>query len=346
MCGHLFPVHPGVQVRSVTSEGGPGYGSHVAVSYRRGLHELGDGLFAYLQPNGGWGWSNAGLVTSGGASLLVDTLFDLRLTRQMLETLRPITDASPLQAAVNTHANGDHCFGNELLPPGLTIYGSSTAVEEMRAVPPALVHLLFKTPEGKEPVFAEWARETFAPFTFEGVELRLPSSTFDGRLDLRVGEREVSFIDLGPAHTASDSIVWVPDAGTVFTGDLLFIGGTPIAWQGPIQSWLDACQRILALGAHTLVPGHGPVTDADGVREVMHYLEYVRGEARRRFDAGMDPEAAADDIELGEFAALGDSERLVVNVETAYREFDPAREPAPVPELFARMARWSARHQG
>src|SRR5579863_5384907 len=54
--------------------------STVHVAYTKGLHELGDGLYAYLQPDGGWGWSNAGLVTAGGTSLLIDTLYDLRLT--------------------------------------------------------------------------------------------------------------------------------------------------------------------------------------------------------------------------------------------------------------------------
>ncbi len=93
-----------------------------------------------------------------------------------------------------------------------------------------------------------------------------------------------------------------------------------------------------------LVPGHGPPTGDAGVRGVMAYLEYVYAEARRRFDAGMDAEAAADDIELGEFADWSDSERIAVNVESAYREFDPGREPAPVPELFMRMARWADRH--
>lgn len=58
------------------------------LAYTHGLHELGDGLFCYLQPDGGWGWSNAGLVTGDGTSLLVDTLFDLKLTRQMLDAMR------------------------------------------------------------------------------------------------------------------------------------------------------------------------------------------------------------------------------------------------------------------
>src|SRR5204863_8142782 len=80
------------------------------IAYTRGLHELGDGLYAYLQPDGGWGWSNAGLIAAEGTSLIVDTLFDLRLTRDMLEAMRPITERSPIGPAMNTHGNGNHWF--------------------------------------------------------------------------------------------------------------------------------------------------------------------------------------------------------------------------------------------
>src|SRR5919205_3655369 len=101
------------------------------VAYTKGLHELGDGLFAYLQPDGGWGWSNAGLITGDGTSLLVDTLFDLRLTRRMLDSMRAVTDRNPIEQALNTHANGDHCFGNQLLPDGADIYATAAAAAEM-----------------------------------------------------------------------------------------------------------------------------------------------------------------------------------------------------------------------
>ena len=57
------------------------------IAYERGLHELGDRLYTYLQPDGGWGWSNAGLITADGTSLLVDTLFDLNLTKAMLDAM-------------------------------------------------------------------------------------------------------------------------------------------------------------------------------------------------------------------------------------------------------------------
>jgi glyoxylase-like metal-dependent hydrolase (beta-lactamase superfamily II) len=85
------------------------------------LHELNDGLFAFLQPDGGWGWSNAGLVVADRRALLADTLFDLRLTREMLEAMRPLTGRSPIAHVVNTQGNGDHCYGNQLVPESAEI---------------------------------------------------------------------------------------------------------------------------------------------------------------------------------------------------------------------------------
>jgi cyclase len=313
------------------------------VAYEKGLHELGDGLYAYLQPDGTWGWSNAGLISAGGTSLLVDTLFDLELTREMLDAMRAVTDRSPIDAAMNTHGNGDHCFGNVLLPDGADVYATAGAAAELRAAPPQLVNAL-KHADALGPEFTAYIRRIFGPFRFEDIELRAPTSTFEGALGLRVGDRAVHLIEVGPAHTDGDAIVHVPDAGVVFTGDILFIEGTPIVWAGPFRNWLAACDRILALGAHTLVPGHGPVTDASGVHEVKRYLTYVHDEARARFEAGMDAEQAADDIDLSDFAGWGDPERIAVNVETVYRELDPARPEPAKPELFVRMARWASRH--
>ena len=314
----------------------------MTVAYEKGLHELGDGLFAYLQPDGGWGWSNAGLIAAGGTSLLVDTLYDLRLTREMLAAMSHVTDGNPIDAAVNTHSNPDHCFGNELLPRAAEIYASRTTARELESVSPELLQAVKSAPDlpSELRVFVDHA---FGPFEFEGITVRMPSRTFDGRHELLVGDRRVEFIELGPAHTGGDTIVWVPDAQTVFTGDLLFIDGTPIVWAS-LSNWIAACDRILELGSAVLVPGHGPVTDTSGVGDVQRYLRFVRAEARQRFDAGMDAAAAADDIDITDFADWRDPERLAANVVAAYREFDPEMPPQSPPELLVRMAAWMARH--
>ena len=111
-----------------------------------------------------------------------------------------------------------------------------------------------------------------------------------------------------------------------------------------LRNWITACDRILELGAETLVPGHGPVTDASGVRDVRRYLTYIAEEARQRYDAGMDVATAADDIDISDFADWGDAERIAANVMAAYRELDPSLPAATVPELFMRMAAWRAAH--
>lgn len=311
--------------------------------YRRGVVEVGDGLFAYLQPDGGWGLSNAGLVRSEGSSLLVDTLFDLALTAAMLESMAALLRDAPIEVAFNTHGNGDHCFGNQLLPEGIEIHSTAAAATAMAQAPPAAVCRML----GDEQLGPEWidfARERFGRFSFADIELRAPTSTFTGSRHLDVAGRRVDLIELGPAHSEGDAIAHIPDARVVFTGDIVFVGGTPIIWAGPASNWLAACERILELGADTIVPGHGPITDAAGVSAVGSYLRHVGSQARARFDAGMSAAEAADDIELGAYGELGDPERIVVNVETFYREFDPSRAPVAVPALFAGMARWRARH--
>src|SRR5690349_506532 len=106
--------------------------------YTRGLHELGAGCYAYLQPDGGWGWSNAGLIVGDGASLLVDTLFDLRLTTAMLDDMAPVRAGAPITTVVNTHANGDHCYGNQLVA-GAAIVASTATAREMGEVSPAML---------------------------------------------------------------------------------------------------------------------------------------------------------------------------------------------------------------
>ncbi|HEY1522433.1 MAG TPA: MBL fold metallo-hydrolase [Solirubrobacteraceae bacterium] len=313
------------------------------IAYSRGLHELGDGLYAYLQPDGGWGWSNAGLVTSDRGSLLIDTLFDLSLTRAMLDEMSTVTAAHPISQAMNTHGNGDHWFGNQLLPDGIPIIATAAAIEDMQAAPPALLSALTAATDLPEEIEL-FTRHAFGSFDFSGIEPRLPTESFQSQHELTVDGRRVELIELGPAHTPGDAIAYVPDAGVVFTGDLLFIEGTPIMWAGPVSSWLTACDRILELGASTLVPGHGPVTDQSGVRDVQRYLRYVHDQARGRFEAGMDAEAAADDIEIGDFSDWGDPERIAVNVATVYHELDPSQPPPGPPELFARMGRWISRH--
>lgn len=313
--------------------------------FERGLHELGSGLHAWLQPDGSWGWSNAGLVVDGEASLLVDTLFDLRLTQAMLDAMRRAEPKATRRIGqlVNTHANGDHCFGNALVE-GAEIIASRATAEEMAHLPAVVLAGLSAGLGSEDTPLGRFVKRAFGPFAFEEVgPTKLPTRTFEKSLSLAVGDRAVELYEVGPAHTRGDVIVHVPDAACVFTGDILFCEGTPIVWEGPVANWVAACDRILDLAPELVVPGHGPITDRRGVQAMRAYFVWLEAEARTRFDAGLDALAAARDIPLGEFGDWSDPERIVVNVDTLYREFGaPPPPPDPV-RLLQAMAEYRPR---
>lgn len=304
--------------------------------FTRGLHDLGNGLWAYLLPDGSWGWSNAGLITDGDQSLLVDTLFDLKLTAEMLgEMRRSIPAAARINTLVNTHHNGDHTFGNQLVE-GARIIASEATRLDMKPEEPAHYQHIKTHPDNRG---AEFIAELFRPFDFSGINMRMPDKTFSGELTLKVGDKTVHLIEVGPAHTRGDTLVHVPKDRTVFTGDILFNEGTPIAWAGPVSNWVRACDRILAMDVDVVVPGHGPIADKTAVREMRGYLQFVIDEARKRYDKGMTAREAAFDIPLGRYADWADSERIIVTVWNLFREFkgDESQQP-DVFALFEMMA--------
>ena len=315
--------------------------------FTRGVHDLGSGLWAYLQPSGTWGWSNAGLVTDGDEALLVDTLFDERLTAEMLRALKDATGfgADDIGTLVNTHSNGDHTFGNRLARKATIVASAATAQEMAHEAPPALLAELMKNAASMGEV-GEFFQRIFGAFDFAGVTLRLPDRTFSGEERVRVGDKEVHLIEVGPAHTAGDVLVHVPADRVLFTGDILFVDGAPIAWAGPVARWVAACDRILAMDVEVIVPGHGPVSDKGAVRRMRDYLATVDREARKRHAAGLSSWEAAQEIALDSFASLPDGERIAVTVDTVYREIEGDDSPRDVVELFGRMVRLERRFPG
>ena len=307
-------------------------------TYEKGLVETSNGVYAWLQPDGGWGWSNAGLIVDGDQSLLVDTLFDAALTREMLKAMADASGigAEAIGTVVNTHANGDHTHGNGLCTHAEVI-ASEASAREMEAFTPHMMQSFMDMAPQMGPT-GEYLIDIFGPFDFGDVAEKLPTRTFSGHLNLQVGDKRVELIEVGPAHTAGDVLAWVPADSTIYTGDILFIDGTPLMWAGPVANWIKACDDIIALGAEVIVPGHGPITNRHGVEEVQRYLRYIDTEARKRFDAGLSVRDAAMDIALTDFDSWGDPERIAINVDTLYREYSADAKPANTVELFNLMA--------
>jgi cyclase len=329
--------------------------------FEGGLAEVVPGIHAWLQPNGLLGESNAALIVGEGASLLVDTLWDPRLTRRMLAAMKPLTTEAPIKTLVNSHSDGDHWWGNpEVL--GAEIVATEAAVAVMSEQSPGEMKRFGRLAVGLRlaasmplpyprrrdvGVVAAYVSEALAPFAFDEVRLLRPTRTFSGELELDVGGRELRLIEVGPAHTPGDLVAWIPDARTVIAADILFIGVTPIMWAGPLEGWIAALERLLELGAERFVPGHGPICGPDEVRLMLDYWRWLDRAARDRLEAGRSPAETARELVLGEeiaergFADWLGSERALVNVRTIDAHRRGVAKPAGPRELvdaFFRMA--------
>lgn len=299
--------------------------------YPEGLYDLGNRVYAWMVPNGSWGESNAGLVVGDGEALLIDTLWDLNFTGGMLQAMRSVIRDAPIRYLVNTHADGDHCWGNELVKDAEIIMTRACDLEAREMKPGAMAMLgragkaLGMPGFRKVKMVGDYFYNMVAPYNFEGIRVKAADRTFENEIALEVGGREVRLIEVGPAHTHGDLMVYVPDAKTLFCGDMLFVGTTPVAWAGPVENWLSALERMLDMDADVLVPGHGPVCDKSAALQVGEYWEYLRREACRRFEGGMSATEAAYDIALGgEFSRLVFSqwdspERIMTNIHVIYR---------------------------
>jgi cyclase len=295
-----------------------------------------------------------------GESLLVDTLWDERLTRRMLDAMAPALTDAPLRRAFVTHPDGDHWWGNAVLDSSVEVVALPACDRAMRgeAAPRVLNGMaataaaLSRVP-GRIGAVARRGHAQVAPFHWRGVRLRYADRFLTGGpapragdeatesaaapiATLDVGGRSVRVIDVGPTHTAADAIVHVPDEGVVFAADVLFIGVAPVMWHGPVETWLAALDTLLALDAGVYVPGHGPPCGRAEIEELAAYWRWLRDGVAEQRAAGRPAGEAAKLLVRSpghaRFAAWEGAERIAINVATMYRNLDggPSEVKPPV----------------
>ncbi|MFE2143820.1 MBL fold metallo-hydrolase [Streptomyces sp. NPDC059456] len=284
-----------------------------------GVVEVGDGVHAYVQPPGGWCLNNAGILVDGGHSALVDTVATEGRARHLRQAALGLAGRAP-RALVNTHFHGDHTYGNFLFPEALTIGHERTRT----MVRTAGLHMAGLWPD----------------VCWGDIEVRPPELTFRDRTTLHVGDVRAELIHIGPAaHTTDDTVVWLPDRGVLFTGDLVMNGVTPFCVMGSVAGSLRALERLRELGATTVVPGHGPVAGPEVFDVNAGYLRRIQDLAREGVAAGVTPLELARATDLGPYAELLDTERLLPNLHRGYAEEQglPEGSPLDVGALFREM---------
>ncbi|MFE9738175.1 MBL fold metallo-hydrolase [Streptomyces sp. NPDC006477] len=283
------------------------------------LEEVADGVLAYIQPDGGWCLNNAGLVLDSGESALIDTAATESRTRLLRAAALGANGGRAPRTLVNTHFHGDHTFGNYLFPEAVVVGHERTRAEMHETG----LHLTGLWPD----------------VCWGDLELALPQLTFDRSLTLHVGGLRAELLHLGTAHTSNDVVVWLPEREVLFTGDVVMAGVTPFCPMGSVAGSLDVLDRLRTLGARTVVPGHGPVCGPEVLDFTEGYLRWLQRLAKEGVAAGVAPLEAARSTDLGPYAELLDSERLVPNLHRAYAEERGAEPGAPmdIGPLFAEM---------
>jgi cyclase len=279
------------------------------------LEEVSAGIYAYIQPDGSWGLNNPAFIVGRDAVVVIDTCFTEARSKAFLSTIQSITTL-PIRTVINTHHHGDHTYGNGVFSQA-TIIGHEYCRTEM-----LLVGLGLKV--------------IFPTANFGELSIVPPSVTFRDRLDIYVGDMKLELHYMGPAHTISDVVVWIPERKILFTGDIVWRDCTPFVLQGCIAPYFDVLERLRAFGAEILVPGHGPVCGPEGFDEVEGYLRFIMEHARQGFAAGLSPLELVRQTDLGKYANWSDAERIVANFHRAYSELrgEPIATPLDLLQIF------------
>jgi len=262
--------------------------------------------------------------------------------------LKGMADASPaaqkIDVLVNSHADGDHTYGNQLVEGARIVASAATAAEFFVDRPGRIREIIENADSLGEG--AQYIRANMGPdkFDFSNLSPIPPTETYEKELSLKVGDKDVRLFNVGPAHTAGDTLVYSVQDKVIYTGDLLFMDGHPAIWAGSIEGWIAACDLMLSLDADVIVPGHGALTDKAGVKIFRDYLNMVHHESRLRFEAGMTvEEAAADIIFSPPYDGWMLPERIVGCVNFLFKQWGSPHVETNFLKVFDMIARYEKR---
>lgn len=281
--------------------------------------ELADGVFAYLQEHAGWCVNNSGAVVGASGTLVIDTCATQARTEAQLAAVRARAPLA-IEYLINTHFHGDHVFGNCFFPADTRVVAHRETVQEMAHSGLALTGL-------------------WPDISWGEIAVRLPQVTYDDRLAMDDGRRNIELIHVGPAHTRGDTVVWLPEERVLFAGDVVMSGATPFLLMGSLAGMHAAVGLLQDLRPRVVVPGHGPVGGPGLLDATARYLDWLDEVAAAGHQAGLSPRSVAARVDPGEFARWGDQERVVGNLHRAYAELDGASpgESLDVAAVFAEM---------
>ena len=265
------------------------------------MKELAKGVYAFLQPGGGY-TSNSGLIVGKNWATVIDSQTNKYQIENFISLMKKITE-KPVRVLLNTHYHPDHTFTNYYFPEAVAITTRPNFRETTRLNPSMLPTLKKMMPE---PLMS-----------YDGSKIFPQDLIFEGKLTVYDGIREIDFIDLGPAHAPSDIIAYLPKEKIVYGGDIVGSGGAPGATSVMDGSYrmIEVMSTLSNMDAERFVPGHGPrIMSREEVIQtaspIIDFLLIMREEARKCFNKGMTYQEAVEKIDYSKFTKWGDKKSL------------------------------------
>jgi glyoxylase-like metal-dependent hydrolase (beta-lactamase superfamily II) len=193
---------------------------------------------------------NTGIVIGDDAVIVIDTQATPVMAQDVIRRIREVTD-KPIKYVVLSHYHAVRVLGASAYQPQHVIASQDT------------YDLIVE--RGEQDKASEIGR---FPRLFRNVEsvpagLTWPTITFTGKMTLWLGKLEVQLLQLGRGHTKGDTVVWLPQERTLFSGDLVEFDATPYAGDAYFQDWPQTLDNIAALKPLALVPGRGAALKGD-----------------------------------------------------------------------------------
>lgn len=288
------------------------------------LETLADGVYGLIASTdfppadfAGTAICNGGIIIGSDSVLVVDPFQNEALANLMLSTVTSLTD-NPVTYVVNTHYHFDHTGGNP------------AAVAE--AIPMM----------GRGPI-----RELMLTRNLElDPNPTPPAVAVNGDGDIWLGDRQVHFRDVEGHSAGTDLIVYVPDADVLMAGDLFFNERIPYVADGNIRLWREYITTLIAdYPTATVLPGHGMVSDNQGLQAQRAYLDWLEATALQWQAEGLSQDEAIAHTSLPEaysdylFQSLFPS-----NLEVAYQQITLGQDDEASINAYeqAQAAEWRA----
>jgi cyclase len=280
------------------------------------LQQVAEGTFAAIATDGGAAISNSGLVDLGGQILVFDTFLtpqaalDLRLAA--LEILGRAPDL-----VINSHFHNDHIWGNQVFSPDAPIIASSRTrhlittegVQELEWYTAKSAERLASLEDQFQKTSDEVQRSQQLMWlgyyrglveALPGLAVCLPSMTFADRLEIFGSSQHAELMTFEGAHTGSDAVLYLPEAGVVFMSDLMFVGYHPYLADGDPLQLLKALKELSQIAATRFVPGHGPVGTIADLSLLIEYVEYCMKIAQELVKEGVPYQARIAQVPIAE----------------------------------------------